>query len=36
VFTDGPVGAVLAGAAGVVRILAHRIVPVDTTSCGDS
>lgn len=36
VFTDGANGALLVNADGAVRIPAHRIVPVDTTSCGDS
>lgn len=36
VFTDGADGAVLVTADGVLRVPAHRIVPVDTTSCGDS
>ena len=36
VFTDGADGALLVGADGAVRIPAHRITPVDTTSCGDS
>jgi sugar/nucleoside kinase (ribokinase family) len=36
VFTDGPDGALLVNADGAARIPPHRIVPVDTTSCGDS
>jgi len=36
VFTDGGDGSVLVDARGATRIPAHKIVPVDTTSCGDS
>ena len=36
VFTDGAQGSVLIDAEGATRIPAHKITPVDTTSCGDS
>jgi sugar/nucleoside kinase (ribokinase family) len=36
VFTDGAAGALLVDAEGARRFPAHRITPVDTTSCGDS
>jgi len=36
VFTDGADGAVLVDANGAKRFAAHKITPVDTTSCGDS
>ena len=36
VFTDGANGAVLISGDGWVRLPAHPITPVDTTSCGDS
>jgi sugar/nucleoside kinase (ribokinase family) len=36
VFTDGGDGSVLVDARGMTRIPAHKITPVDTTSCGDS
>ena len=36
VFTDGAEGAVLVSADGWIRLPAHPIAPVDTTSCGDS
>jgi sugar/nucleoside kinase (ribokinase family) len=36
VFTDGADGAMLVDAKGARRFAAHKIVPVDTTSCGDS
>jgi sugar/nucleoside kinase (ribokinase family) len=35
-FTDGADGSLLVNADGALRIPAHPITPVDTTSCGDS
>ena len=36
VFTDGADGSLLVDATGARRFAAHKITPVDTTSCGDS